>query len=68
MVRPAVHFVGFTGEEYISAVRVWGEPEFTHRGWDKRARREIAAEDTVVFARGPHDQQMRVKSYDDIRE
>lgn len=48
--RPCLHFVGFRGEEYWSAVRVWGLPDFYHRGWDTRARREIADGDTVIFA------------------
>ena len=50
-VKPAVHFIGFRGEEYWSAVRVWGLPDFYHRVWDMRAQREIAAEDTCVFAK-----------------
>jgi hypothetical protein len=52
----AVHFVGFRGEEYWSAVKVWGLPDFYHRGWDRRARREIMDGDTILFASGPHDQ------------
>lgn len=63
-----VHFVGFRGEEYWSAVKAFGPPDFIHRGWDMRARREIADDDLIVFATGPADQQPRVKSYDDIRE
>ena len=39
---PCLHFVGFRGEEYWSAVKVWGFPDFYHRGWDTRAAREIA--------------------------
>lgn len=61
-----VHFVGFRGDEYASAVRVWGLPEYIHRGWDLRARREIAEGDIIVFAQGPHDQPMRIKSFDDV--
>lgn len=64
----AVHFVGFRGEEYASAVRAFGHPHFIHRGWDLRAQREIADDDLVVFASGSHEQEPRVKSYDDIRE
>lgn len=52
----AVHFVGFRGEEYNRAKRVWGDPDFIHRGWDKRAQREIMNGDTVLFAKGPYDQ------------
>lgn len=53
--RPAVHFVGFRGDEYLSAVRVWGRPGFIHMGNDTRMRREMACEDTVVFANGCED-------------
>lgn len=67
-MRPCVHFVGFRGDEYVSAVRVFGPPDFIHRGWDMRARREIADGDLIVFAQGPADQEPRVKSFDDIRE
>src|SRR5690348_6118637 len=45
----ALHFVGFRGEEYHSATRVWGLPDFIHRGWDRRAQREIAPGDIIVF-------------------
>jgi hypothetical protein len=67
-MKRCVHFVGFYGEEYWSAVKAFGPPHFIHRGWDLRARREIADGDLVVFARGPHDQAPRTKSFDDIRE
>ena len=50
-MKPALHFVGFRGEEYHSATRVWGLSDFIHRRWDLRARREIAPDDTIVFAR-----------------
>lgn len=66
-VRPAVHFVGFRGEEYHSAVRAFGLPDFIHRGWDRRAQREIAACDTVVFAKC-HDQPPSQYSFDDSAE
>ena len=68
MIPACVHFVGFKGDEFISAVRVFGRPDFIHRGWDLRAQREIADGDTVVFAQGAADQTPRRKSYDDIRE
>lgn len=51
-MRPCVHFVGFRGAEYLSAVRVWGTPDFYHPVWDTRAAREIADCDTVVHADG----------------
>lgn len=55
-MKSAVHFVWFRGDEYVRALRIW-KPDFIHRGWDKRARREIMDGDTVVFARGEHDQE-----------
>ena len=50
--KPAVHFVGFRGEEYWSAVRIWGRPGFIHRRNDPRMRRELHPADTVIFANG----------------
>ncbi len=68
MSARAVHFVGFRDDRYWAAVKVFGRPDFIHRGWDLRARRELADGDVVVFADGPSKQVMRVKSFDDIRE
>lgn len=53
----AVHFVGFRDDRYTSAVRIWGQPDFIHYVWDRRAQRDIAEGDTVVFAKGEFDQQ-----------
>jgi hypothetical protein len=49
----AVHFVGFRGDEYHNAVKVFGKPDFFHYHWDYRAAYggEMAEGDTVVFAR-----------------
>lgn len=52
MTKPCVHFVGFRGDEYNRAAMVFGKPDFIHRGFDRRARREIHPLDTVVFAKG----------------
>jgi hypothetical protein len=60
----AVHFVGFRGEEYHSAVRAFGLPDFIHRVWDMRAQVEIADGDVVVFAKY-HDQPPSRYSFDD---
>jgi hypothetical protein len=50
----ALHFVGFRGDEYTSAVRCFGSPDFIHRSPDLRFYRggELAPHDTVVFANG----------------
>jgi hypothetical protein len=50
--RPALHFVGFRDDRYHNAVRVWGKPDFYHFTWDRRAQRDIAPGDTVIFATG----------------
>lgn len=63
-----VHFVAFRGEEYHSAVKVFGEPHFIHPGWDLRAQREIGEEDVIVFARGTADDEPRRRSYQDYIE
>lgn len=63
-----VHFIGFRGEEYWSAVRAFGPPHFIHRGWDRRAQRDIGEGDLVVFARGDEHQPLAAYNYDDIRE
>ena len=66
--RAWAHFIGFRGEEYWSAVKVWGEPDFYHIGWDLRAQRDIADGDTVVFAKGDADQQPSRRSFNDLIE
>jgi len=50
-VKNAVHFVGFRGNEYVNAVRVFGKPDFVHRSWDIRAQQEVDQNDRVIFAR-----------------
>lgn len=66
-IRPCVHFVGFRGEEYWSAVRIWGKPDVFHFVWDQRARREIADCDLVVFAKYDPKQPSEF-NYDDSNE
>lgn len=68
MITPAVHFVGFRGEEYWSAVRIWGRPSFIHRGWDRRAQREIAPGDVVIFAKGTDADPPKEFNYNDLDE
>jgi len=48
----AMHFVGFKGEEFHSAVKLFGLPDFFHRFHDKRAVAEFCEGDKVVFANG----------------
>ena len=49
-LRCDTHFVGFRGDEFWSAVRVWGYPDFYHRVFDGRALAEFCPGDTVIFA------------------
>jgi hypothetical protein len=49
MRQRTVHFVGFRGEEFHSAVRAFGPPDFVHVHWDARAVQEVAPGDRVVF-------------------
>lgn len=64
----ALHFVGFRDDRYWNAVRVFGLPDFYHMAWDRRAQREIAEGDTVVFAKGPADQPVVERNVSDIIE
>ena len=66
-LRPAVHFVGLRGDEYWSAVKIWGLPDFIHIGWDRYAMHAIIPEDTVVFARGDWTQESSQYGYPDMK-
>ena len=54
MMKEHIHFVGFRGDEYHSAVRVWGKPDFFHRVFDDRVSHGDVdwEKDTVIFAKG----------------
>jgi hypothetical protein len=51
---PALHFVGFKGDEYTSAVRAFGRPDFIHRKNDVRLvfGGEMGPHDRVIYANG----------------
>lgn len=57
-MKSCLHFVGFDrfDQHYWNAVAVFGRPAFLHRRWGRRARREIAPDDSVIFANGEGDQ------------
>jgi len=67
-VRPCIHFVGFRGEEWWSAIKIWGWPDFVHRGWDRRAAREIAPGDVLIFAKGSDRHAPAERNFNDIDE
>ena len=57
--RRCTHFVRFTSlsdQRFQNATLAFGPPDFLHRHWDQRARRDIADGDLVVFAKGDADQ------------
>jgi hypothetical protein len=68
-MKACIHFVGFRGDEYHSAVRIFGEPDFIHRYWDVRALGDVDPDnDVVVFARQKDWDNIktpRVQAFDD---
>lgn len=46
-----IHFVGFRGDEYLRAIRVFGKPDFFHRSNDRRDG-EFDKDDLIVYANG----------------
>ena len=53
----AVHFVGFRGDRFQRAVRVFGYPDFVHYVWDHRAVEEFDPDQNFyVFATGDETQ------------
>lgn len=64
----ALHFVGFRGDEYIRAVRIFGVPDFIHIGWDRWARQEVMPDDVTVFASGTAHDEPSSYSYPDLHE
>jgi hypothetical protein len=63
--KPALHFVRFRDDRYLTAVKVFGWPDFVHRHWDHRAVAEVMPGDTVVFAEGDEHSDVTAFSYDD---
>ena len=39
-----VHFIGFDGDGFSAAVKVWGRPDFIHKFFDKRSLGDIDLE------------------------
>ena len=66
--RPALHYVGFRGDEYGAAVRLFGPPDFIHIGWDRWARQDVVDGDTAIFARGTADDPPSPYSFPNIYE
>jgi len=63
-----VHYIGFRGDEFARARKLFGGPAFIHRRWDARARRDIGPDDVVVFAQGDEAQPLAKSNSADIDE
>jgi hypothetical protein len=51
MTHACVHFVGFRGDEFCRAQKVWGYPDFIHKWHDHRMYGDIDIEnDIIIFA------------------
>ena len=46
----SVHFIGFRGDEYHRAARVFGAPDFVHMTHDRRMYGDVGEDDILVFA------------------
>ncbi|MCB1466593.1 MAG: hypothetical protein KDK08_05475 [Rhizobiaceae bacterium] len=63
-----IHYVGFTGDEFVRARRLFGGPVMIHRRWDRRAQRDIGPDDMVIFATGDDTQPLSRFNGDDYDE
>ncbi len=63
-----VHYVGFRGDEFARARRLFGGLVFIHRCWDRRAARDIGPGDVVIFAEGDETQPLARSNGDDLDE
>lgn len=68
MTIPTVHYIGFRGDEFVRARRLWGGPVMIHRRWDRRAQRDIGPDDLVIFAEGDETQPLARWNGDDLDE
>lgn len=56
-----VHFIGFRGEEFWSAVKVFGYPDFIHLWHDSRMYGDVSTTDILVF--GPKGNPNQISEY-----
>lgn len=68
MVERVIHYIGFSGDEYFRARKIWGGPVMIHRKWDRRAQRDIGPDDIVIFAEGDETQPFARSNADDLDE
>ena len=71
MKQICTHFIGFRGDEYSRAKKIWGEPDFIHPVHDRRAYVEIDKEnDILIFANKERPDVLSKyrREYDDIKK
>lgn len=69
MTNHTLHLIGFRGEEYWSAKRIWPDmPVMIHRVHDQRAQRDIGPGDIAVFANEEREDVIRPFNGNDIDE
>lgn len=59
------HFVGFKGDEFHRACKIFGKPDFIHRMHDKRAISMFMPDDRVIFANRTETPTSSPFSFDD---
>ena len=62
----AVHYIGFRGDEFTSAYRLFGGPVVIHRVHDQRAQRDIGEDDLVIFANKETEEIIRPLNAPDV--
>lgn len=62
----AVHYIGFRGDEFVRALRVFGGPVIIHRVHDQRAHRDIGEDDLVIFANKEREDVIREINAPDV--
>ena len=54
MAVQCVHFVGFRGDEFARARRIWRQPCFIHMVMDDRVMTEVGPDDIVIIGPKGH--------------
>ena len=71
MKQICTDFIGFRGDEYNRAKKIWGEPDFIHPVHDRRAYVEIDKDnDILIFANKERPDVLSKyrREYDDIKK
>jgi hypothetical protein len=64
----AIHFIGFRGNEYHNAVKVFGEPDFIHMTHDNRMYGEVDINNDILVFGPKADPRVICKHSDQTQE